>query len=154
MNIGESGAVELCGDEQLVGDGAESLGLGLDQCEELLVLIRGQRRSPHGAYGTVDRCEWRPELVCGGGDELGAHPLQLAVVGDVANDDDGAVRERRLCNCKPLSLAAQDHLCCALAACSEAAHLGELGRNGRGRTPETRVRGQVEELLRGGIHSE
>src|SRR3954468_14429427 len=92
----EAAGVELAREEQVVHDRREARRLLDDDVEEPRpeVVLQLDVLAVQREGGAVDRGEWRAELVRDGGDDVLAHLLEHAFVGDVLERVDDAVVER------------------------------------------------------------
>ena len=91
----EAAGVELVGEEDLVDDAVQALGLVDDQRDEAVAprLVEREVVAAECLRGAVDGGERRAELVGGGGDEFGLQLLEAPRVGDVAERVDDAAEE-------------------------------------------------------------
>src|SRR5207244_2843078 len=85
----------LVGEQDLVDDAAEALGLVGDQRDEALAadLVQREVVAQQRLRGAVNRGQRRAQLVRSGGDEVGLDLLEPAHVGQVAECVDGAAEE-------------------------------------------------------------
>ena len=85
IETGSSSRVEVAGEQQVVDDRGEAVGLGRDHAEQLVLdsVVELEVGAPDRLRGAVDRSERRAQLVRDGRDEVRLQLLERALLGQV-----------------------------------------------------------------------